>query len=119
MHSVHMHTYSLILKCETLTFREKQILSVLLIAVSVFFLLLSSFFFFFFGGGEGGVFSSFCNYVSLYHVSLLLFQLLLFSCCRCSQFYMDLNRRNPSDSVSGTLKFKSGLEMVLGGKLFL
>ncbi|KAL8567848.1 hypothetical protein ACOMHN_058970 [Nucella lapillus] len=31
----------------------------------------------------------------------------------CSQFHMDLNRRNPSDSVSGTLKFKSGMEMVL------
>ncbi|KAK7508593.1 hypothetical protein BaRGS_00000159 [Batillaria attramentaria] len=28
-------------------------------------------------------------------------------------FHMDLARRNPSDNVSGTLKFKSGMEMVL------
>ncbi|XP_070210809.1 E3 ubiquitin-protein ligase HECW2-like isoform X3 [Littorina saxatilis] len=33
----------------------------------------------------------------------------------CSQFHMDLNRRNPSDSVSGTITFKSGMELVLGG----
>ena len=33
---------------------------------------------------------------------------------RISQFHMDLNRRSPSDSVSGTLKFKSAMEMVLG-----